>query len=139
MYQCGDADMGINNQRITKGEHMNAVEKADRMLKDVVFGIVVIAVIMFAVNCFADTKENELIIRRHNLQTEELAVDLPSINSPQNVIFFGKTTSDEILRIELGTGNIYYNGKLITTDKELVEGFRHVIEANRCSKCGGAK
>ena len=41
---------------------------------------------------------------------------------------------EEILRLEY-TGDIYWRDKFVTTDKELVEALRDVVESFRCPKC----
>ena len=47
-----------------------------------------------------------------------------------------QTGPEEVLEIEYDTGDIYYRGKLIETDKELVNAFKHLFENFTCPHCG---
>jgi len=44
--------------------------------------------------------------------------------------------NEEILRIEYDTGDIYYHGKHIVNDKELVKAFRNMFGGYVCPHCG---
>ena len=43
---------------------------------------------------------------------------------------------EDILLIEHDTGNIYYQGRLIVTDEELVNAFKHLFVSFTCPHCG---
>lgn len=46
---------------------------------------------------------------------------------PPTCVVFYEQNATEILKIEWSTGNIYWRGRLVTTDKELVDGLKDVI------------
>ena len=50
------------------------------------------------------------------------------------IIFVGND-SEDLMKFNLETGEIYWKDRLIITDKELVEGLRNIIQENRCPEC----
>lgn len=59
-----------------------------------------------------------------------------SLTSANKIVFFGGPDSGtEILVIELDTGDIYWRGRLVGTDKELVDALNDVVNGFVCPKC----
>jgi len=57
---------------------------------------------------------------------------------PINHLIINSLSGEEIIRIELDTGNIFVKGKLAENDKEVVEGMKDLLTGYRCG-CGGIK
>ena len=60
---------------------------------------------------------------------------LEDIQTPDIALRIDAFQFGEILRIEFN-GNIFYKGRLITTDKDLIKAFYAVMSQYRCPKCG---
>jgi len=53
---------------------------------------------------------------------------------PTAYLVFGSDNGKELMSF-CHNGQIFHKGRLITTDKELVEGLRDILLNYRCSKC----
>ena len=51
-----------------------------------------------------------------------------------NISFYGDKTNDPLMEF-YHNGQIFYKGRLITTDKEIIEGLKDIIQHFRCTDC----
>lgn len=58
------------------------------------------------------------------------------ITQPTTFVLF-EHNGKEIMKFK-ADGDIYYKGRKLTTDKEIVDGLRGLIQYFRCTKCGGS-
>jgi hypothetical protein len=63
-------------------------------------------------------------------------IQISSIVRSNSLIFDGGDT-DELMRFETDTGDIYYKQRKITSDKQLVKALNQLIMAHHCPQCGG--
>jgi len=61
-------------------------------------------------------------------------MDCAMLNAEVECVIFSYDDG-ELMRFNLKTGSIYWKDRLVTTDKELVEGIRNIIQENRCPEC----
>lgn len=53
-----------------------------------------------------------------------------------NQIIFQGERGESILRFDKVSGEVFYRDRLLTTDKEIVDGMRKFIRDFRCGECG---
>ena len=61
-------------------------------------------------------------------------MDCAMLNAEVECVIFSYDDG-ELMRFNLKTGSIYWKDRLVTTDKELIEGLRNIIQENRCPEC----
>jgi len=84
-------------------------------------GVIAIIVVLILMLCYCAWGEDEFTV-----------YDADALMTYS--ITFHSTDSIELLKLD-ANGDIYWRGKLVTTDKELVDGLDDVLMEGRCPKC----